>query len=588
MAEAILQGIAVSSGVAMGSCFYLNRRLARPDRFFISPGEVAAEVERVKRSIEAVSCSFKEARTKIPEHLPDHKEIIDSHLLICKDPKLLEEIERHISQEYMNAEWALEESVEIIAAIFRKIGADYIRERIQDVRLVAEKILRHLMGVEENLREIEGIMLAYDIGPADILEVDTSELLAFVTEQGGSTAHTGIVARGLRIPAVVGVVGLENIVKPGQKLIVDGFSGKVLVEPNEAEIKEYCNKADNFSVFQELIGSNATLPAETKDGHIVKIMANIDQTSDSVDVKSNGGEGAGLVRTEFGFITRSSTPTQDELFFDYKRLVEELAPGNVTIRTFDVGSDKKFAGYDPLDEANPALGLRSIRYCLRHQHLFRRQLRAILRASAYGNVSIMFPLITSLKEYKLARSLLDEARQELDAEGVAFDPETPVGVMIEAPAAVMIADILADDVDFFSIGTNDLIQFTLAVDRGNRHVAHLFQPLHPAIIRSIKRVADMAHEKNISVSVCGEMAGDPYSIPLLLGMPVDALSASVRTLPLVKHIVRNSSMDQCRALLDEALRARDSYDIQNLMLEYTFNYYPHDVPFFGMASGISR
>ena len=405
-------------------------------------------------------------------------------------------------------------------------------------------------------------------------------MLSFATEQGGKTSHTGILARSLHIPAVVGISGLRKEISGGELIIVDGLKGKLLVDPSETELAAYVALQEQYAEYQKRITAYAARPAETEDGLRVTVLANVESAAEARTVVDLGGEGVGLVRTEFGYITRSTLPTEEELYEEYAELAAALAPRKVTFRTLDVGGDKLFSGRKVPEEANPALGLRGIRYCIRHQDIFRTQLRAILRASAHGNAALMFPLISGLAELRLAKSVLNEAKQELDAAKVPFDPRMPVGVMIELPSAVFTADALAREADFFSIGTNDLIQYSLGVDRGNRHVAHLHQSLHPGIVRAIKQVVDMAHKAGISVCVCGEMASDPYCLPVLLGMDVDELSLAPQSIPAIKHLIRRSHAQASRELLGHALSAPTVRSINNMVRQAVYNSLPDDVSFF--------
>ena len=582
MARAILHGIAVSSGIAIGRGFFLNYRPALVRHELVSLGNVEAEAKRLEDAAAKVAADFEQAHALVPEGLQAHADVIGSHLLICKDPKLIGEALRCIREQRMNAEWALEESVARIADAFSRISSPYIRDRIQDVRVVAERISQRLSGeppVTASGNE-RGILLAHDLTPADAMGLSINRIMSFVTEQGGKTAHTGILARSLRIPAVVGISGLESALQGGEFIIVDGLRGRVLVDPTEAELAEYHALQEQFSEYQKRIHMNAALPAETEDGQRIAVFANVERAAEAEAVLAAGAEGVGLVRTEFGYITRATLPTEEELYEEYSELAAALAPRKVTFRTLDVGADKIFSERKNLEEANPALGLRAIRYCMRHQDIFRTQLRAILRASAHGNVALMFPLISGVAELRQAKSVLNEAKQELDAAKIPFDAKMPVGIMIELPSAVLTADILAGEVDFFSIGTNDLIQYSLGVDRGNKHVAHMHQPLHPAIVRAIKYVVDMAHKAGISVGVCGEMAADPYCIPILLGMPVDELSLAPQSIPGIKHLVRRSNMQESRELLDHALAAPTARSINNMVRYAVYNRFPEDVSFF--------
>ena len=582
MARAILHGIAVSTGIAIGKGFFLNQKPDSVRHELVSLDKVEEETARLQRALDAVAADFAEARGRLPEGLRIHTDVLDSHLLICKDPKLGGEALRRIREQRMNAEWALEESVARIADTFSRISSPYIRDRIEDVRLVADRIIQRLAGVpmQQSTGGERGILLAHDLTPADAIGLPIEQVLSFAIEQGGKTSHTGILARSLHIPAVVGVSGLQKEISGGALVIVDALKGMLLVDPSESELADYLTLQQQFTEYQTRISTYASRPAETEDGQRVAVLANVESAAEARTVLSLGGEGVGLVRTEFGYITRSSLPTEEDLYADYAKLVSVLAPRKVTFRTLDVGGDKLFSGRKTGEEANPALGLRGIRYCMRHQDIFRTQLRAILRASAHGNVALMFPLISGLAELRHAKSILNEAMQELDATNVLFDSNMPVGVMIELPSAVLTADALAREADFFSIGTNDLIQYSLGVDRGNKHVAHLHQPLHPAIVREIKQVVDMAHKAGISVSVCGEMASDPYCLPILLGMAVDELSLAPQSIPAIKHLIRRSHAQGSRELLDHALSAPTVRSINNMVRQSVYNSFPEDVAFF--------
>lgn len=582
MARAILHGIAVSTGIAIGKGFFLNRA---PDsvRHDLVPLEALdTEVLRLRQAVELVAKDFSDARDRLSEELSLHADMLGTHLLICTDPKLGDEAARRIREQRMNAEWALEESVARIADTFSRISSPYIRERMEDVRLVADRILQKLAGssAPSATGEERGILLAYDLTPADAIGISPKHIFSFAIEQGGKTSHTGILARSLRIPAVVGISGLGEEVAGGELLIVDGLKGRVIVAPDEAELADYVTLQSQFDQYETRIRVYASRQAETEDGQRVAVLANIESSAEAADVLAAGGEGVGLVRTEFGYITRSTLPTEEELYAEYAALAGALAPHRVTFRTLDVGGEKMFSGRKQLDEANPALGMRAIRYCIRHQDIFRTQLRAILRASAQGNVALMFPLISGLSELRLAKSILNEAKQELDAAKTPFDRNMPVGIMVELPSAVLTADALAREADFFSIGTNDLIQYSLGVDRSNRHVASMHQPLHPAIVRAIKTVVDMAHRAGISVCVCGEMAADPYCLPILLGMAVDELSLAPQSIPAIKHLIRRSDAQECRELLTHALAAPTVDIINSMMRQTVYSRFPDDVSFF--------
>ncbi len=599
MARTVLHGIAVSSGIAIGCAFFFNRK---PDtiRHTLVPVEsIAYEVDRLEEAIQKVMHDFALAKQHLMEDSSEQVELLDSHMLICTDPKLRGEAIRRIQEQRMNAEWALAESVEGLAKMFSKISSPYIRERIQDVRVVAQRITCVLEEMAAGLKEIpelekihdvdaskqirqeaRRILLAYDLTPAEALLFSLQRITAFATEQGGRTSHTGILARNLGIPAVVGVNGLGNDVLEGDLIIIDGIAGKILVEPSEADLEAYALRQGQFEAYQKKISTMAGALAETQDGYRITVLANVEKSQEAAVAIECGGEGVGLVRTEFSYIARTSLPKEDELYEEYARLTAAFAPRQVIFRTLDVGADKIFQERRVLDEPNPALGLRAIRYCLRHQDIFRRQLRAILRAGAHGNASLMFPLISGITELRQAKAILYEAIQELEAEKLNFQTGMRVGVMIELPASVFIAQDLAKEVDFFSIGTNDLIQYTLGADRNNKHVAHLHQPLHPAIIRAVKYVVDMAHKEGIPVCVCGEMAADPYCIPMLMGMSVDSISIAPQSIPGIKHIIRNSSIEQCHELLQQVLAASTVQSVNSLVRHIMYDKFPQDMIFF--------
>lgn len=590
MARVILHGIPVSSGIAMGTAFFLHYRPEVQHRLVLMEN-IELEVERLRAAMDFVLAEYMAARDAFAQKKsPDLQEQIDlteSHLLICKDPKLVDQAINRIRQQRMNAEWALEESVSAIAETFNRIAVPYIRERLQDVRAVSDRILQRLCGDPSAIPDDveKGIILANDLTPADALNIPLERVVAFATEQGGSTSHTGILARGLSLPGVVGINGLQKDVNPGETIIVDGLKGKVLVSPTEAEKTVYRVRKEQFEAYQESTGKNARLPAETLDGLRISVLANVEGMGDTGIALKMGAEGVGLVRTEFAYIARKALPSEDDLFYEYAQIASAFSPMKVTFRTLDLGSDKVFTDQKHLEEANPAMGLRAIRYCLRHPEVFRCQLRAILRASAYGNVALMFPMISGLNELLLAKAVLNEAKQELDAAGIVFSPTMPVGVMIELPSAVFIADALAAEVDFFSIGTNDLIQYSLGIDRTNKHVNYLYQPLHPAIIKAIKFVVDRAHKRGISVSVCGEMAADPYCLPVLLGMPVDELSIAPQSIPGIKHIIRHSDSENCRELLNQVLSASSPSATNKIVRQAVYQHFPKELDFYSSTLG---
>ncbi|WP_432738418.1 phosphoenolpyruvate--protein phosphotransferase [Maridesulfovibrio sp. FT414] len=583
MARTVVNGISVSTGIAIGKAYFLNRSMSsRLPRQTVPSHMVEGEKQRIKKGFSEAVVELEAVRAKVPEELREHQLIIDSHLMMLKDPKLQKSSLKYVDDHCINAEWALEKAVNDLEKAFGALEDKYIRERMQDVRQVALRVQAKLIGGEESLRPVQGrvILMAHDLSPADTIELEVNKLMAFVTTLGGKTSHTGILARTLNIPALVGAETLENSVVDGDLVIIDGLSGKVLVDPSDDELEHYYTLQNQFEDYQRTTIRTCNLPAETEDGYRVQVYANIELFEEVAAVIDNGGEGIGLFRTEYAYLNRMDLPTEEELAEKYSELAAIMAPRKVTLRTLDLGSDKFMTHFGPLDEANPAMGLRAMRFCLKHQDLFKTQLRAILRASVHGNVSIMFPMICGLKEVLQAKSALARAQQELRDEGVPFDEQMPVGVMIELPAAVMIAEILAQEVDFFSIGTNDLIQYSLGIDRTNPHVSYLYQPLHPAVVRSIKYVVDAGHRAGIGVSLCGEVASDPYCLPILMGMQIDSLSLTPQAIPGIKRLLRQLKMPECKQLLKEVLGCRTVSRINRLVTDNIYKKYPEELMFF--------
>jgi phosphotransferase system enzyme I (PtsI) len=583
LARSTLTGIPVSSGVAVGKAFFLSRgRFGHLPRQTLAEHLVDEEVERLEHGFAEASEELKAILAKVPAEMRDQALIIESHLMILADPKLAETARKYIREHQINAEWAMEKSVAELRQVFEAIDDPYFRERAEDLRLVVERVQEKLLGEESSIKAIEGrvVLMAHDLTPADTVELEVDKIMSFATTLGAKTSHTGIIARSLLIPAVVGVQGLDENVDDGDLVIVDGLKGRILVDPDEEELASYTDLKDQFETYQARIIRQCHLPAETKDGHNVKVLANIELFEEVTSVLDNGGEGIGLYRTEYSYLNRKELPGEEELSETYRDLASIVFPRRITIRTLDLGADKMMTHFRSAEELNPAMGLRAIRFCVRYPELFKTQLRAILRASASGNVSIMFPLISGLGELRQARHLLAECMAELEAEGVDFDSELPVGIMVELPGTVMIAETLAHEVDFFSIGTNDLIQYSLGIDRTNHSVSYLYQPLHPAIVRSIKHVVDAAHEVGIEVSLCGEMASDPFCVPILMGMQIDSVSMGPQAIPAIKRIIRQTTMEECKQLLSQVLESRSVPRTNRLVRDIIFQRFPEELMFF--------
>lgn len=579
----LLTGTTVSSGIAIGMAQILNQRtLTTVERCDILPENVQSEIDLLQGAIDGVCADFEAVKAVLSANSHEQIALLEAHIMICRDPKLTANSKEIITQELVPAAWAWEQAVKQVLETFSRIDSPYLRERAEDLRSVAKRVTARILGHAsfEAHSQQPAVFFAYDLTPAETLSLDPARIMAIATEMGGKTSHTGILARSLNVPCVVGISNLEDNVSTGDKVIVDALEGFIIVNPSDADLLHYKKLQAEYAAFTASVNINASSPAETEDGFAISIMGNIESPEDAAVLKKLGGEGVGLYRTEFAFLSRQALPTETELFDDYCRVVTEMAPAKVIIRTLDVGADKMLGHRKKIKEENPAMGIRGIRYCLRHQDIFRRQLRAILRAGACGNAAIMFPMISGLKELQLANSIIREVKQELDNEGFEYDRNMPVGTMIELPSAVFTAGSLAKEVDFFSIGTNDLIQYTLGIDRGNRYVAPLYQPLHPAILNAIKHVVDMAQQAGIPVSICGEMASDPYCIPVLMGMGVDVLSMAPQAIPVIKQLIRRSNMMEFKELTRQVFYSATSASTLRQIRQCVYGRYREELTYF--------
>ncbi len=582
MSKKVFSGIPVSAGIAIGKTYFLNRGSSTSTiRMDIDEGHVHEEKVRLKQAFSLALAELVKIRKKIPRELKEQLAIIDSHIMILKDKKFQKSTGDYVRKKMINAEWALEKALFDIETAFSKIEDEYIRERIQDVRLVADRVKSQLQGQPSDISSLPQrmILLAPDLSPADTIELQLDKIMAFATISGGKTSHAGIIARSLQIPAIVGVEGLNDL-QDDRLVILDGFNGKIIVDPEEDELSHYTELRYQFGEYQSLVNRNCHLPAETIDGYKVKVAANIELFEEVAAVIDKGGEGIGLYRTEYSFLNREDMPDEQELFEEYRDLASIIYPHKVVIRTLDLGADKIPIHFGPGRETNPALGLRAIRFCRKHPELFKSQLRAILRASVLGNVSIMFPMISGVQELLEVKKIFYSVRNELKSRQIDFDPAMPMGIMIELPSAVLIADLLAREVDFFSIGTNDLIQYSLGIDRTNKFVSYLYQPLHPAILRSIKHVVDAGHEAGIEVSLCGEVAADPYCVPILMGMQIDSISLNPQGIPGIKRIIRQATMDECKELLKRVIESDNVQESNRLVREMIFTRFPEELMFY--------
>ncbi len=563
--ERILRGIPVSPGVCRGRLLVLRKADAAIPRRDVGEQEIPAEIERLERALVDTRHQVLQVQRKVREVMgADEGSIFDAHLLVLEDRVLVDEVIRLVRQDHVNAEHAYHTVAEKYASALAAVDDEYLRERVADMRDVTARVLSSLLGKAHgsDLRHLSEpcVVISHDLTPSDTAQMDRAKVLGFGTDIGSKTSHTAIMARSLKVPAVVGLKTASQELESGDYLLLDGFNGLVIINPTDQTLFEYGQLIRRQVTLEEKLRDVLDKPAITLDGQRVALLANIEQAGDEDSVKSSGAEGVGLFRTEYLFINRGSPPSEDEQFAAYRQVAAALKPAPVIIRTLDLGGDKLLSHLAVPTEMNPFLGWRAIRFCLEQKDIFAAQLRAILRASAEGNVKMMYPMISGLEELTQANALLDACKAELRAKSQPFDEQMEVGAMIEIPSAALVADALAKRVKFFSIGTNDLIQYTLAVDRMNERIAHLYDPAHPAIVRLIHTTVTAARVHGVRVGVCGELASDPVLVPLLIGLGVDELSVAPPLVPAVKFLIRRLKLDEARELAQFALGCESSAD----------------------------
>ena len=566
-----LKGIAASQGISFAKAYVF----VEPDLTVkeVKIEDVAAEIKRFEDAIEA----SKKELTIIKENAlaslgADKAAVFEAHLLILDDPEFIGTVKTDIESKVINAEYAFKETSDMFISMFEAMDNEYMKERAADIRDVSKRILAHLLGVDlpnPSLIDEEVIVIAEDLTPSDTAQLNKKYVKGFVTNIGGRTSHSAIMARSLEIPAVVGTSSITEDVKNGDILILDGLDGVVLVNPDEATTAEYKEKHAKFEAQKAEWAKLVTEKSVTKDGHEVILAANIGTPADLEGVKNNGGEAVGLYRTEFLYMGRDQLPTEDEQFEAYKAVLEGMGDKPVVVRTLDIGGDKELPYLDLPKEMNPFLGFRAIRLCLEEKDLFRTQLRALLRASVYGKLCVMFPMIATVQEFRAAKALFLEEKEKLVAEGVAVSNDIELGIMVEIPSTAVIADIFAKEVDFFSIGTNDLIQYTMAADRMSEKVSYLYQPYNPAILRLVKNVIEASHKEGKWTGMCGEMAGDSLAIPLLLGMGLDEFSMSATSILQARSQIKNLTLAEMKELVEKAVMCATTEEVLALIEEYT-------------------
>lgn len=567
----IIKGIAASDGVAIAKAYML----IEPDLSFneTTTNDTEAEVLKFNEALKNSKIELTKIRNNAEEQLgPDKAAIFDAHLLVLDDPELIQPIESKIRDEKASAPHALTEVTQNFITIFESMDNEYMKERAADIRDVSKRVLAHILGVElpnPSIIDESVVIIGHDLTPSDTAQLNKQYVQGFVTNIGGRTSHSAIMSRSLEIPAVVGTKAITSQVKQGDMIIVDGLTGDVIIDPSEDEVKAYQHKRQSFFADREELKKLRDEPSKTADGQHVELAANIGTPNDLEGVKDNGAEGIGLYRTEFLYMGRDTMPSEEEQFEAYKKVLEEMKNKRVVVRTLDIGGDKELPYLNLPKEMNPFLGYRAIRLCLDQTEIFRPQLRALLRASTYGKLNIMFPMVATVQEFRDAKALLLEEKANLESEGVKVSDDIELGIMVEIPSTAALADVFAKEVDFFSIGTNDLIQYTMAADRMSERVSYLYQPYNPAILRLVKQVIEASHKEGKWTGMCGEMAGDETAIPLLLGLGLDEFSMSATSILKARRQIKNLSQTEMQHLADKAIQCSTVDEVVELVRAYT-------------------
>jgi phosphotransferase system enzyme I (PtsI) len=577
----VLKGIGVSAGIVIGKVYLFDKFDTQVSFYHLSDKNlVPQEIKRLKRALKETEKQLQKLQAKLQDlGGMEPLYIIDVHILILKDRRFVNTTLEHIREKVVNAEWAVRMTIDKYKEIFDKMEDDYLRGRISDIQFVGRRILRNLAGRKRETADGIGegvVIIARELSPADTAQIKIDKFLGFATDFGGKTSHTAIVAQSMGIPAVVGLEAITREVRNNDDIIVDGSAGMVIVNPDPEILKRYEEKKKHYQKLKAISLSHARMPAITKDNFRVDIGGNIEFTEEIPSALEHGAESIGLYRTEFIYINREKLPTEEEHFDSYRSVVGIPGLAWTTIRTFDLGGEKFFSDPKLGRERNPQMGLRAIRFCLKEVGLFKVQLRAILRASASGKIRLLFPMISGVEEIRQAKRIFREVRDELVEEGIPLDGSIEIGVMIEVPAAVIMADELAKEVDYFSIGTNDLIQYVLAIDRVNERVTYLYEPLHPAVLRLISQVVSIGHKNGIKVAMCGEMAGEPLHTLILLGLELDELSMTPSAIPRVKKIIRGSTLKESKMLLEKIMTFSLAAEIREYVDRYMRERFPEE------------
>lgn len=577
-----LTGIGVSRGIVIARAQLIGRTVQEIHEVVLGPDQVEEEIKRFNQALKASEDQLEGLRARVAKILGERDaRIFDGHLLLIADEVIIEEVKERIRSECRNAEFVFDEVIDRYAQALSQVSDSYIRDRLTDIRDVAARVINNLRGVVPlTLDKVTepSVIIAQDISPSDTAAMNRDNVLGFVTAVGSRTSHSAIMARSMNIPAVVGVTGVVNQISNGDPLIVDGLRGRIIVRPDARTIERYRRRLRSQQEWWRIVEAEMALPAETVDGYRAQLAANIELPEEVEQIRQSYGVGVGLFRTEYLFIDREEIPTEDEQYKAYQQVAEDIFPHSVIIRTLDIGGDKFMSKLQMPVDMNPFLGVRAIRFCLQRPDIFITQLRAILRSTVHGKVRIMFPMIATVEELQKALGFLEEAKDQLSREGIDYSRRMDVGIMIEVPSAAIIADCLAKQVDFFSIGTNDLVQYSLAADRGNPEVAYLYQPGHPSIIRLLKHVADAASHEGKWVSLCGEMASDPLFVPLILGLGIHELSMGIHSIGIVKRLIRRIRMYDAEKLVEEAMTCASTQEVINLCEAFVARTVPDLLP----------
>ena len=575
----LLTGIGASPGIVISRVLLIDHAALDFSHFRITTeAEICAEEERFEKAVAESKAQLEKTRKEISSRSSKEAQyIMDTHILILQDKLLKNNSLKKIREERIDAAWALKNTMEELRTNILSLGDDFLKDRTSDMDYIEKRVLRNLAGKKENLLSNIGeqvVVVAHDLSPADTVSLNVSEVLGFVTECGGKTSHTAIMSNALKIPSVVGLKDITDKVENGIVIIVDGIHGIVILNPDAETLLKYKQKKEQHEEFEKSLLKYKDVPAESTDGFSINLLANIEIVEEVSSVLDYGAEGIGLFRTEFLYLNKKELPKEKALFEIFKKAAQQVAPHPVTIRTLDIGGDKFLSHVNVADEMNPAMGLRAIRFCLKETKIFKTQLRAILRASAYGKIKIMFPMISGVIEVRMIKKLIKEVKKELKKQNKPFDPKIKIGIMVEVPSAAIIADLLAKEVDFFSIGTNDLIQYALAIDRVNEQVSYLYEPLHPSILRLLKNIIDSAHKNGITVALCGEMAGENRYLPVLLGLGIDEMSMNPVAILEVKRILRSISYKKCKHITNRLFSYSTVDEIKTFLKKETKKIFP--------------